>query len=375
SEVWQHQRLPTQVGWDSHNYVTMAVDRDGHLHVSGNMHVVPLIYFRTETAGDISTLKKMSMTGKDENRVTYPKFLTDHQGKLIYSYRDGSSGNGVQVWNAYDTATRAWSRFLDTPLLDGDGKRNAYPHRPQYGPDGWYHLIWVWRDTPDCATNHNLSYARSQDLKHWQSASGVAVKLPMRFKDKVLVVDPAPSGGGMINGGQGLFFDSNKRPVISYHKADENGHMQIYAARYEQGAWKHHVLTHWDKAVDFSGRGSMNFIGISLSGLRRIEPGLLTMTYRHKHYGHGRLMIDEESLKPVNKNVKMVPKFPAALKRIDSDFTGLRIRRASDIGGDPDGSVRYLLQWQSLGVNHDRRHQPPYPEPSKLKLYKLRANR
>ena len=64
SNKWQYQLLPTEVGWDSHNYVTMAVDRDGHLHVSGNMHCVQLIYFRTETPGDITTLKQLPMTGQ-----------------------------------------------------------------------------------------------------------------------------------------------------------------------------------------------------------------------------------------------------------------------------------------------------------------------
>jgi hypothetical protein len=43
SKDWAYQILPTSVGWDSHNYITMAVDREGHLHVSGNMHAVKLI--------------------------------------------------------------------------------------------------------------------------------------------------------------------------------------------------------------------------------------------------------------------------------------------------------------------------------------------
>ena len=53
---WTYQTLPSRIGWDSHNYVTMALDGAGHLHVSGNMHAVPLIYFRTERPGDITSL-------------------------------------------------------------------------------------------------------------------------------------------------------------------------------------------------------------------------------------------------------------------------------------------------------------------------------
>ena len=33
---WELVRLPAVLGWDSHNYVTLAVDRAGQIHVSGN---------------------------------------------------------------------------------------------------------------------------------------------------------------------------------------------------------------------------------------------------------------------------------------------------------------------------------------------------
>ena len=51
--------------------------------------------------------------------------------------------------------------MLDVPLTDGQGLMNAYQSQPTLGPDGWYHLYWVWRDTPDCSTNHDLSYMKS----------------------------------------------------------------------------------------------------------------------------------------------------------------------------------------------------------------------
>lgn len=51
SAAWTYQILPSKVGWDSHNSVTMGIDPDGHLHVSGNMYVDPLVYFRTAKSG------------------------------------------------------------------------------------------------------------------------------------------------------------------------------------------------------------------------------------------------------------------------------------------------------------------------------------
>ncbi|MCP4786431.1 MAG: hypothetical protein GY903_31285 [Fuerstiella sp.] len=374
SKQWQYQILPSNVGWDSHNYVTMAVDRDGHLHVSGNMHNVTLIYFRTETAGEISTLKKLAMTGEQEERACYPHFLTDAQGDLIFNYRHGGSGNGMRIYNRYDSTTRTWSRLLDKPLLNGEGERNAYPLGPLRGPKGAFHLVWVWRDTPDCSTNHHLSYARSTDLVHWESAAHEKLELPLTLNNESLWVDPVASGGGIINGCEKLAFDSEDRPIISYHRSDANGNMQIYASRFENGQWVRHVLTTWNKPVDFRGRGSMGFIGIRISGLSKAAPGLFTMSYRHRDYGSGRLVIDEKTLRPTRKQAPTGTNYPSQLKRPESAFEGIAIRRANDIGASGDAGVRYILQWETLGSNHDRARTGPLPEPGLLRLYRLSSH-
>jgi hypothetical protein len=372
SSQWQYQVLPSSVGWDSHNYITMAVDREGHLHVSGNMHCVPLIYFRTQIPGNIQTLQRLDMTGQQEQRTTYPRFLTDADGELIFHYRSGSSGNGMRLFNRYHRPSQTWSRLLEKPLLDGQGQRNAYPSGPGRGPDGWFHMDWVWRDTSDCATNHHLSYARSRDLVHWESASGKQVTLPILLDDQSLWVDPIPSGGGIINGCQKLFVDADNRPILAYHKADTDGNMQIYATRFQRGEWKQHRLTNWDKSVPFGGGGSMGFIGISISGLSRQAPGVLSMTCRHRDYGSRRLVIDEETLTLINRTVSVLPKYPWTLNHMRSDFEGMRIRRATD-SGQPNANVHYILQWETLGRNFDRPRKPPLPAPAMLRLHKLSA--
>jgi hypothetical protein len=349
----------------------MAIGKDGNLHVSGNMHAVPLIYFRTEKPGDISTLKRFPMTGKNEARCTYPKFMRDADNRLIFHYRDGGSGNGVEIYNVYDPKHKTWKRLMNKPLADGQGKMNAYMNGPKRGPDGWFHMQWVWRDTPDCATNHHLSYARSKDLIHWESVFGDKIELPITFGNQSLYVDPIPSHGGIINGGHKLFFDSEKRPIIIYHKSDRAGNMQIYAARPNANNWETHVLTKWEKPVIFSGRGSMGFIGISISNMSQVEPGILTMSYRHRDYGKGRLVIDEESLRPIEKKITIVPGIPKQLNRVESDFEGMQIQRVEDIGNTNNKTVCYILQWETLGRNGDRPRTPPLPQPSQLRLHKL----
>jgi hypothetical protein len=147
--------------------------------------------------------------------------------------------------------------------------------------------------------------------------------------------------------------------------------MQIYVPRPEAGEWQRHLLTDWTKPVKFSGNGSMGFIGIRISGLTRVEPGVLTMSYRHRDYGSGYLVLDEKTLKPFEKKIDHVREYPSALNRVQSDFPGMHIRRASDIGASGKKSVRYILQWETLGRNRDRARQPPLPGPSMLRLHQL----
>ena len=91
-----------------------------------------------------------------------------------------------------------WRRFFDGPLLDGEGERSAYSSGPHRGPDGRFHLLWMWRETPDAMTNHTLSYARSRDLIHWETSSGKPLARPITLANAE-VIDPAKPGEGLIN--------------------------------------------------------------------------------------------------------------------------------------------------------------------------------
>jgi hypothetical protein len=311
------------------------------------------------------------MTGDQEDRCTYPVFLTDAEGQLLFMYRSGSSGNGRRFFNRYDPKTTTWRRFLQTPLFDGDGLRNAYPRGPARGPDGRFHLVWVWRDTPDCATNHHLCYARSPDLKHWESASGKRIPLPFRLEQTDVWVDPIPPGGGIINGCESLAFDAQNRPTIAYHKADKQGHMQIFVASYQQQQWQRKSLTAWDREILFGGGGSMPFIGIRISDLRRLDANYLYLTYLHRDFGSGRFFLDARTLEPVDQPISVPRAMPAELSKPSIEFEGIAVRVVFDRAAPEGAPVRYLLRWETLGPHRDRPRDPPLPPASKLQLVKL----
>jgi len=371
SNQWEYKKLDSVIGWDSHNYVTMAVDADGFVHLSGNMHCVPLIYFRTAEPYDISSFERAApMVGREEKRCTYPKFFTGAAAELIFTYRDGGSGNGNQIYNVYDTGTRSWRRLLDKPLTDGQGQMNAYIVGPVRGPDGLFHICWVWRDTPNCYTNHDLSYARSKDMVHWETVSGAAIALPMTIDTQGIIVDPVPVKGGMINGNTRIGFDSKKRVIISYHKFDANGKTQAYNARFEDGRWRIRRASDWDYRWFFEGGGTIHF-EIRVSGVV-LEDGCLVQSYSHDKHGSGAWKLDEDSLKPVGM-IKKASTLPGEMKKRESDFPGIQIKTSRDSGSSGAGSVEYVLRWETLGANRDRRIEK-VPEPSMLRVYKLRSD-
>jgi len=90
---WTLHRTRERVGWDSHNYIAFGFDREGQLHLCANMHCVRLRYYRTETAGDPTSLKPVHrMTGQEERRCTYPRFLTASGSSTSTTRRRGPGG-------------------------------------------------------------------------------------------------------------------------------------------------------------------------------------------------------------------------------------------------------------------------------------------
>jgi hypothetical protein len=371
STTWKLVRLPTAVEWDSHNDIVMAIDDDGYIHVAGNMHSSPLVYFRTSAPLDIDTFQKLPMVSMNEASCTYPQFFRSPSGQLVFMYRDGSSGNGNHIFNAYTTASKTWSRLLGSALTDGEGQRNAYPVGPVQGPDGLFHLVWVWRDTPDASTNHDLSYARTANLLNWQKAGGQAVSLPMKLSTAE-VVDPVPAGGGMINNNTKVGFDAEMRPIVAYHKYDQGGNTQLYNARFENGAWVVHQTSSWNYRWDFGGNGTLVF-EIEVEPVELQPNGMLTQNFYHaRNGGLGAFRLNPTTLAAEATIPRPVP-YPEELAEVESPTAMMEVRWRKDAGTSPTSGVVYMLRWETLPSNRDM-PRSPIPPPTKLRLYGFRTN-
>ena len=374
---WTRTPLDERLGWDSHNDIAMAVDDAGHLHVSANMHVDPLVYFRSTEALEASTLQRVDgLLGRDEDAVTYPTFVDGPDGDLVFGYRDGGSGDGRRLLNAYDPDSGSWRRLVEDPLLDGRGEMNAYPTGPVQGPGGDYHLAWVWRDTPDAATNHDLSYARSSNLRDWERADGTALDLPITDDDGC-VVDPVPAGEGLLNSNVAVGFDTAGRPVLSYHTFDADGHTQVFNARFEsasdEGAsgesadeWTITQVSDWNYRWDFGGRGTLD--DEILVDPVQVVDGELVQPFWHTEYGSGRWHLDPETL-TVQRTERPWHGLPDEVRRPDRADHDVQWAVAGNAPGrDPAGGPKFALRWETLAANRDQARDDP-PDPATLSLY------
>ncbi|MFT3738804.1 MAG: BNR repeat-containing protein [Breznakibacter sp.] len=366
---WRFQPLNSKVPWDSHNYLSMEVDKEGIIHLVGNMHSSPLVYFRSTRPYDVTSMQAIhKMTGSEEDVTTYPEFMHSPDGDLVFHCRYGRSGSGYEVYNIWNYETHQWERLLDKPLTDGLGKRNAYMQGPILGPDGYYHLIWVWRDSPDCSTNHTLSHARSKDLLNWESVRGEKLPLPITLANKETYVDTTAVKGGLINIGIKIGFDSKGQLLIGYHKYDANGNTQLFLARFGNGQWESKQVTNWNYRWDFKGWGTIVNELLIDSPKPAVQTGQLVFGYHHYQWGDGQITVNETSFEPISSG-PVTTDYPKELDVVRSNFKGMLVHKVFGKGTAPKGQ-KYLLRWEALPPNRDQKPQGTLPEPWMLEVVK-----
>ena len=239
---------------DAHNGVSIIADGAGYLHLSWDHHDHPLRYVRSTSPGSLELTEKLPMTGKNEENVSYPQFFRLPDGNLIFFYRDGASGRGNLVINHYDAKVRSWTQVHEN-LISGENKRNAYP-QACVDARGGIHVSWVWRESPDVATNHDLCYARSNDGgKTWKRSDGTSYKLPITAATAE-VAAPIPQRHELINQ-TSMCADEEGQPMIAtYFRPEGEQAPQYFLVHHDGRAWKTVQVTQRKTPFSLSGLGS-----------------------------------------------------------------------------------------------------------------------
>lgn len=254
-QYWQTNRTQYRGNAeDAHNSISIAVDGAGFLHMAWNHHASPLQYCRSVRPGSLELGPMTPMVGNSEERVTYPEFYGLPNGNLLFLYRDGVSGAGNLVLNHYDRKQKRWTRLQDK-LIDGEGQRNAYSQMA-VDAKGTIHLSWVWRESPDVATNHDMCYARSTDGgKSWQRSSGEPYQLPITAGTAEYVWRIQP-GSELINQ-TSMCADAHGRPYIAtYFRPPGQLVPQYHIVYFDGKRWKLSQVTRRTIPFSLSGQGT-----------------------------------------------------------------------------------------------------------------------
>ncbi len=272
---WNRTRLPSRLSWDSHHHINMGIDSEGYIHLCANMHVDPLVYFRSERPFDSSSMQQLNrMIGNRESGVTYPYFFGDREVRLYFSYRQGTCGDGNTFLNSYDVSSQTWSRVSNKAFLKGrPDKKSAY-HRAFLDGRNTFHFLWMWRTNRFVSTCHRLCYARTNDMREWQNAHGDEVFPPFLPDDSSVLVDDVPENGGLHNNRFEIIADGEGQPIVIYTKFDENGCSQVYLAKISDGHWMKVQMSDLQEVWEFQGQGDTMKAGVSFQILKLREKSL-----------------------------------------------------------------------------------------------------
>ncbi|MFD2160804.1 BNR repeat-containing protein [Paradesertivirga mongoliensis] len=239
---------------DAHNSISIIADGDGYLHVSWDHHGHPLRYAKSLSPGSLDLTEKLAMTGDDESNVTYPEFYVMQDGNLLFLYRSGSSGQGNLVANKYNYRNKTWAR-LHNNLISGERARNAY-WQAFVDHKGTIHVSWVWRESPNVASNHDLGYACSRDGGlTWQKSNGEKYALPITQATAEYAFK-IPQNSELINQ-TSMSADKKGNPFIATYWREANSKIpQYHIVYYGKQGWNVLNLDFRKTAFSLSGGGT-----------------------------------------------------------------------------------------------------------------------
>ena len=157
------------------------------------------------------------------------------------------------MMNHYDCKTQKWTQRQDS-FIDGEGERNAY-WQMCTDTKGTIHISWVWRETGDVATNHDMGYAKSVDSGvTWQKSNGERYDLPINLNNAEYA-SLIPQNSELANT-TSMCADSEGRPYIATYWRPKGTKVPQYQLVYHDGVqWQTQQISDRTTPFTLSGRG------------------------------------------------------------------------------------------------------------------------
>ncbi|USJ26860.1 BNR repeat-containing protein [Ensifer adhaerens] len=364
SSVVCRSRLPSQFsGWDSHNRVALAFDRNGQLHIAANMHGSPLVYGVSARPGNISDISMSPMIGRDEDKVTYPNFINGSDGNLYFVYRNGLSGDGGWFVNVRNGET--WRRALNAPIFASTWEgspTSAYPSVFRVSKDGYVHLAVVWRRSPDLATNYAITYARTRDFVSWTDQNGKPITTPIDPGSSTMI-EATGENQGLLNSARVSVTPAGV-PIVTYTRYGPDGKNIIVAASPSAGEWRRSTIATAGNQSLAAGLGTVpnlpTFGDLSFSGST-----IASVTINFPGEPPRRVLFDADTLlvadAPIigSRPVAASPLKVSAPPGLTDARLNARKIRIDGMGERTTGSMVYFSQ----GLNRDQPRECTSSEP------------
>jgi hypothetical protein len=214
----------------------IAVDKDGRIHVAGDMHNDAWVWYRSNIANDIkSGFLQLIPPG---NGITYPQFFKDKNNELYVTFRhkvkdapnqwtQGSNGGGIIKYQTDGTfvllggENHGLQKTLVWSETDGAGTARNYQKpslRLFFDVNNRMHLVCnlINEDAPETSNiNTHVLYAYSDDGgKTWKKLGGVNItKLPMTVTTMSTLVYRSQND---IVAGSHIGADLNGNPIVGW---------------------------------------------------------------------------------------------------------------------------------------------------------------
>jgi len=251
---------------DVHNTVCLGLEPAGFVHLAYDHHASPLRYRRSLRPLDITAwTDHLPMTGKLENKVTYPFFVQwpadagdrEGRGKLMFLYRHWGAGEGDACLKEYDHRTGTWAdvaeRFVKG-MEQVPWTSNPYWNHPAFDSHGNLLLSWVWRVVQkasakaDFIFNHNHGFAKSPDGRRWFTSHGIELSLPMTQVNSEIIWATTP-GVTMANMTTSAVDSHDRLHIASYGSESPGKPPQYQHLWFDGRRWRCDALT--DRTATF----------------------------------------------------------------------------------------------------------------------------
>jgi len=277
---------------DTHAELSLAVDMDGYIHLTGNMHGHPMRYWRSESPEDINNFvfygNDEAQGGISGEAVSYPRFVKSRKGTLFLTFRTELVNSNIDGrkpgWLGgaiarYDTHTKRWTRLgslnysftningeqLKGNDLDGwnekvvvwdesgigtdfDRAYQGYKLRMVVDKSNRLHLAWnIGRDKNNISSNlalegTHIMYAYSDDEGNtWHKADGSLVTMPMTSQNADIVFQsPTARFGNFID----ITVDNQQNPIILQGNTEDG--FVVFIFKWNGAEWERVNYTQGD---------------------------------------------------------------------------------------------------------------------------------